>query len=331
MRDPFANFNLTRGPDLRWGIVGMAFAAIGLLMAGVIYVVPFGKSTYTAYLQYSGSVSGGDEVRIAGVNVGSVGTVTLDGDKVVVTFTVDDDQRLGELTEVEVKLLTPVGGHYLAVTPKGDGDLGGVPIPKERTKTPFELSDVLESIEPITGGLDGNTVRETIREVNRAIDGRPDAIRDLMTQGTDLLSVVASHTDQLERGMEVGDEYLGAIAQDKQLLAGFVRHLGGIAAKLADRRTDIITTFQSLKRLAAFVHRPLMAWDDRVEPSISASEEIFRALFTDITKLDEAIAGLREVVGSLGKMVGENGIEIDQSKSVVRNTGLCIPLPGSDC
>lgn len=331
MRDPFQSLNLTRGPDLRWGLIGMAFAGIGLLLAAILYVVPFGKTTYTAHFQYSGSLSGGDEVRIAGVSVGSVGTVRLDGDKVVVEFTVDDDQRLGRLTEVEAKLLTPVGGHYLAVTPAGDGSLGDTPIPRERTKTPYELTDVLESVVPITSNISGDVVRETIREVNKAIDGEPEAVRKLLTQGTDLLGVVASQSDQLERGMQVADEYAAAIAQDKQLLAAFVRHLGGIAVKLADRRTDIITTFQSLKRLAEIVHRPLMAYGDHIEPVVSDAEEIFRTLVGDITKIDGAIAGLREVIGSLGKMVGENGIEVDQSKSVVRNTELCVPLPGSTC
>lgn len=331
MRDPFQNLNLTRGPDLRWGMIGMAFAGIGLLLAGILYVVPFGKTTYAAYFQYSGSVSGGDEVRIAGVTVGSVGTVRLDGDKVVITFTVDDDQRLGRLTEAEVKLLTPVGGHYLALTPAGEGSLGDTPIPRERTKTPYELTDVLESVAPAVSNVSGDVVRETIREVNKAIDGQPEAIRNLMTQGTDLLSVVAGQSDQLERALQTADEYVAATAQDKQLLAAFVRHIGGIAVKLADRRADVVTTFQSLKRLAAVVHRPLMAWGDHIEPVVADTEEIFRTLLGDITKIDGAIGGLREVIGLLGKMVGEDGIEVDQSQSVVRNTGLCVPLPGSTC
>ncbi|WP_341257015.1 MlaD family protein [Gordonia malaquae] len=331
MKDPFANINLTRGSDLRWGIIGMALAGVGLLAAAVLYFIPLGKTDYTAEFRYSGSLSSGDEVRIAGINVGTVGSVTLDGDVVRVGFTVDDDQRLGILTEAEVKLLTPVGGHYLSVTPRGSGSLDGSPIPKERTKTPFELTNVLESMAPVAGELSGNALRETIREVNRAIGGEPDAIRRLMSQGTDLLSSVALQSDQLTRGMRVTDEYVGAIAADKELLAGFVRHLGGVAVKLADRRVDVITTFQSLKRLAKVVHRPIMEWGDRIEPAVDQVEEILQSLLSDVTKIDDAISGLRDVMRTLGNMLGERGVEIDQSESVVTNTGLCVPLPGSPC
>lgn len=331
MRDPFANVNLTRGSDLRWGLIGLALACAGLVTAAALYFIPLGKHDYVANFQYSGSLTAGDEVRIAGVNVGSVGSVTLNGDTVKVVFTVEDDQRLGRLTEAEVKLLTPVGGHYLAVTPKGDGELGDGGIPRERTKTPFELTNVLESVAPISEGLSGDALRETIREVNRAIDGQPDAVRRLTSQGTDLLSVVASQSDQLTRAMRVSEEYVKAVAVDKELLASFVRHLGRIAVKLADRRTEIIQVFQGLRRLSKFVHTPIMAWGDAVEPVVSQGEEVFRQLVGDITKIDGAIAGLRDVMGMLGKMVGANGVEIDQSGSTVTNSALCVPLPGRAC
>lgn len=331
MKDPFVNLNLTRGSDRRWGVIGISFVVIGLLIAGLLYVVPFGKDTYTALLRYSGQVGSGDQVRIAGVAVGSVGDVSLEGDVVEVTFTVDSKHRLGDLTAAEVKLLTPVGGHYLAITPSGDGDLGTTPIPPERTKTPFELTNVLESMVPLTT-VSGDSLRETIREVNRAIAGRPDSIRSLMADGTELLTTLAMQSDQLDRAVHVGDEYVAAIAEDKQLLASLVRHLGGVAVKLADRRTDIIATFQSLRRMAKVVHRPIMAYGDHIEPVVSDVEEILRTLMSDVTKIDNAIAGLEDVIGSLGKMVGEDGeIEIDQSKTVVSGTGVCVPLPGKEC
>ncbi|GAB08237.1 Mce family protein [Gordonia araii NBRC 100433] len=331
MRKLLSDLGIIGNSDVRWGLVGMAAAAVGLVVAGLIFIIPFGESTYTAYMKNSGQLRPGDEVRIAGVNVGKVRTVSLDGARVKARFTVDSGESLGDATSIEVKLLTPVGGHYLAVKPAGDRPLGDTPIPEHRASDSVELTQVMESAAPAFGAFDGSTLRQTILEVNRAIDGQPLAVRNLLTDATDLMTGLALQSDQLDTGRRVADEYIAAIANDKALLAEFVRHLGVVAVKLGKQRENIVTTFQSLRRLAEFVHRPIMAFGDHIEPSISNVEEAFRTLTADLSKIDKAIAGLTEAIQTLSRMLGFKGILFDQSRIVVRNSGLCVPGPGQRC
>ncbi|MFW0789235.1 MlaD family protein [Gordonia sp. CPCC 205333] len=326
--------NLTRGSDFRWGAAGMSVAVIGLIVAALIFVFPFGQSAYAAQLRYSGALNAGDLVRIAGVNVGAVKSVELDGDRVTVKFTVDSDQWLGDRTSVEVKLLTPVGGHYLAVQPAGQRPLGDTMIPPERAKTAFELTNALEAAAPAVDKFDGTTLRNTIDEVNRAIAGEPDAVRNLMSESSSLISGLANQSGQLTSGMRVADEYVAAIAEDKALLAAFVRSLGVVAVKLGTHRQQLVTTFQSLRRLAAIVHRPIVDFGDHIEPSISGVEEIFRKLTGDLGKTDTAIEQLKKAIETISKMIGVDqtkGLLVDQSAITVRNSGLCVPAPGTTC
>ncbi|GED96714.1 MlaD family protein [Gordonia crocea] len=331
MRKLLSDLGIIGNSDVRWGLVGMAAAAVGLVVAGLIFIIPFGERTYTAYMKNSGQLQPGDEVRIAGVNVGKVRSVSLDGARVKARFTVDSGEILGDATSVEVKLLTPVGGHYLAVKPAGDRPLGDVPIPEHRASDSVELTQVMESAAPAFGAFDGSTLRQTILEVNRAIDGQPLAVRNLLTDATDLMTGLARQSDQLDTGRRVADEYVAAIANDKALLAEFVRQLGVVAVKLGKQRENIVTTFQSLRRLAKFVQRPIMAFGDQIEPSISNVEEVFRTLTADLSKIDRAIAGLTEAIQTLSRMLGFKGILFDQSRIVVRNSGLCVPGPGQRC
>ena len=64
-------------------------------------------------------------MRVSGLSVGRVSSVKLDGTKVLVNFTVDDDVALGNRTEASIKTETVLGTKMLEITPRGDGKLQG--------------------------------------------------------------------------------------------------------------------------------------------------------------------------------------------------------------
>src|SRR6188472_1865265 len=68
-----------------------------------------GGDTYYAAFSESGGLKANDEVRIAGVRVGKVETVGLDGDHVKVTFRVEEEADFGKETRADIKVKTLLG------------------------------------------------------------------------------------------------------------------------------------------------------------------------------------------------------------------------------
>ena len=64
-----------------------------------------------------------NEVRVAGVKVGTVTSVGLEGDHVLVKFRVRDGVSLGSLTKASIRIKTLVGAEYLSLDPEGGGKL----------------------------------------------------------------------------------------------------------------------------------------------------------------------------------------------------------------
>ncbi|WP_067689171.1 MCE family protein [Nocardia jejuensis] len=313
--------------QLRWGIAGVAICAVLLLAAGALYVIPFGQRTYVADFKISGGARPGEEVRVAGINVGKISAVDLVGDHVEVSFTVKDDVRVGDLSAVEVKMLTPIGGHYLALAPAGEKTLGSKHIPPERTTTPFELSDILDKGTPIFGKVDAGTTRDTIAELNKALSGQPDALRGVISNANELTGLLADRTRQLDSALQVSDEYVAAIADDKAVVADFVRQLGTVADRLGSRKEDVVDAFNLVKRLLVVLHRPIMAYGDTLEPSVTQLEQLFSKLFEDPNRLDTVVNGLREVIAKLTAMLGTQ-VKIDQ---LAQGVQVCIPFEGRAC
>ena len=106
------------------GAVGLGVIAALLLLAFNIDNIPLlaGRS-HSAALSEAGGLKAGDDVRIAGVKVGKVTAVDLDGDHVRVDFRVGRDTELGSETSATVRIKTILGQKYLALEPAGKGEL----------------------------------------------------------------------------------------------------------------------------------------------------------------------------------------------------------------
>jgi phospholipid/cholesterol/gamma-HCH transport system substrate-binding protein len=87
------------------GIIGSAVTAavtLGAWYYDELPVISSGKY-HSAYFAEAGGLTPGAEVQVAGMRVGSVNSVTLDGDRVLVKFKVADHIRLGDRSEAAVK------------------------------------------------------------------------------------------------------------------------------------------------------------------------------------------------------------------------------------
>ena len=165
------------------GMVGIALVAAIVVAAFSYDKIPFIKGTrdYSAFFAEAGGIKTDSDVRVSGMTVGRVTSIHLEGTKVRVEFTVDDDIDLGDRTEAAIKTETVLGAKMLELTPRGDGKLAGT-IPLERTKSPYELSDALGDLTTTISGLDttqlssslstlAQTFAETPPELKLALDG----------------------------------------------------------------------------------------------------------------------------------------------------------------
>ena len=72
---------------------------------------------YTAKFTEAAGLKPGNEVRVAGVKVGEVDDVTLDGDRVNVTFRVENTW-IGDQTQATIQIKTILGQKYLSLNPR---------------------------------------------------------------------------------------------------------------------------------------------------------------------------------------------------------------------
>ncbi|WP_084534531.1 MlaD family protein [Nocardia yamanashiensis] len=317
--------------DRRWGLAGLAGVVVLAAGFGVVYASDFDVRTQTAYLTDAGSVRVGDPVRIAGVTVGEVKSLAAQGNRVEMRFTVAEDVFLGAQTTLAVRMLTIVGGHYLAVVPAGTEPLGGNPIPADRVVLPYSLPKVFqEAIRPVSE-IDGTVLRQNVAALESAVSENPHAIGTTLTAVGTIVDIMNRQNADISRSLQLADEYVDALNGGKQVLITLIQSFR-ILETLVENHTFEVN--QAMTVLARTLDRaaPLaQAWDTTLRPMAVPLADSLPKLDEIGTKLQALLDSLRGIGAQLQPLISAQGLSLDQSATTITGAAICVPVPGRVC
>lgn len=185
--------------------LGFFFAFTGL--STLILAITLSNGSFGDRHQYKavfGDVTGmakGDDVRIAGVAVGSVSKVEIvNRDKALVTFGVDSDVPLTANTNATIKFRNLVGQRYIALTQGASGAKTilktGSTIPQERTKDALDLNVLLNGFKPVFQALSPSDTNKFAYEIVQTLQGESGTVENLLARTSSLTNTLAGR-DQL--------------------------------------------------------------------------------------------------------------------------------------
>jgi phospholipid/cholesterol/gamma-HCH transport system substrate-binding protein len=238
------------------GVIGLV-VAVALILAGLQYDrLPFiaGGVRYQAYFADAGGLLTGDYVTVAGVNVGKVEKVELDGTDVQVTFAMDENIQLGDSTRADIKTNTILGRKSLEVTPEGSEVMSvGSAIPLERTNSPYSLNDALGDLTTSVSYLDtqqlndalnaaSDTLADTPPELRAALDGasrlsasinaRDESLEDLLKRAESVTGILAERSDQINSLVVDGNQLLGELDRRRNAISELITNVSAVSRQL---------------------------------------------------------------------------------------------------
>lgn len=318
--------------ELRWGIAGAVVVTLALVVSAIIFVLPIGKSTYTAEMSEAGSIKAGDDVRAAGVPVGKVKSVELQSDTVEMKFTVDSDVFLGEETTLDIRMLTVVGGHYVAVNPAGTSALGNRSIPADHVRLPYSLSQVFQDAAAPIADVDGETLRKNFAAVQTSIATSPDGIRRTGNAIESLVDILDKQNDDVSRMLAFVDEYLSAVNTSKSVLGGLITDITQMETIAIDKRAEIKESITIIGEVLSRIAALEPTWQSTLKPMAYKLAESIPELERLEGKLDGVVASVQDLLSRVQNLVApQGGVVLDQSAATIAAPTLCIPVPGKGC
>jgi phospholipid/cholesterol/gamma-HCH transport system substrate-binding protein len=235
------------------------------LLAITIGNVSFGATnTYKAVFSDATGVVKGDDVRVAGVKVGTVqGVEILDRTQAEVEFKVETDTKLTESTYATIRYRNLVGQRYIALT-EGDGESGvlkdGDTIPLDRTQPALDLTILFNGFKPLFAAMNPEDVNKLSYELIQVFQGEGGTLESLLDHTASVTNTLASR-DQLigdlianlnetletvgDRDDELSDliiqfrKFIGGLSQDREAILGPLDSISKLAVETSQLVTGI--------------------------------------------------------------------------------------------
>jgi phospholipid/cholesterol/gamma-HCH transport system substrate-binding protein len=270
--------------------------ATSLLVVTIGNVSFNAKNEYKAVFSDATGVVNGDDVRIAGVKVGSVEDVAIhDGDKAIVTFTVDEDAQVTAGTNAAIRYRNLVGQRYISLS-QGVGNPSilreGATIPLTRTQPALDLTVLFNGFKPLFEALSPEDINKLSYEIITVFQGEGGTLESLLAHTASVTSTLASRDQIIGELIDNLNQVMVTLGDRDEQLSELLVRLREFVSGLSQDREAILGSLESISDLA-------------VETS---------GLVTGIRKpLAKDISELREVAGTLDR----NKAEVDRALQVL--------------
>lgn len=258
-------------------------ATIGIVAIVAITLAAFnfetlfsGATTYRAEFPEAAGLQAQDRVTVAGVEAGRVQSVELEGDHVLVEFSVDD-AWVGNRTTASIEIATLLGSKFLALDPRGDAEQDpDAAIGRDRTKSPFDVVDAFNGLSGTIDRLDTNqlagslttladTFRNTPPEVRGALDGlsrlsntissRDAQLKQLLANTRQLSTTLAERRGDVVKLVNDGNLLLGELQRRKDAIANLLNGVHKLSVQLrglvADNNEQLRPALETLDKVLA--------------------------------------------------------------------------------
>jgi phospholipid/cholesterol/gamma-HCH transport system substrate-binding protein len=180
-------------------LVGIAVLALGFIAALNSDSLPIigGGTTYSAEFSEAAGLTTDNDVRVAGVKVGKVSAIKIDGASVKVSFKVKD-AWLGDKTTAAIKIKTLLGQKYLSLDPQGVGTLNpDQAIPRDRTMSPFDVLDAFRGLSQTVDNINTDQLAQSFDTITQTFANTPTDVKGALSGLSKLSDTIAKRDSQL--------------------------------------------------------------------------------------------------------------------------------------
>lgn len=213
------------------------------------------RKTLTASFPRTVSVYEGSDVRVLGVPVGTVDSVTPSGTEVVVTMSYDPEVTIPADASAVIIAPSIVGDRFIQITPAytggevlADGEILGT----DRTSAPLELDDIYQSLDDLNVALGPNGANENgalsdLLEVTADnFAGEGAQFNETIGNFGDLSETLDANKEELFGSLAEVQAFVSTLAENDTTVRQFNQSLSDVSQLLAGERQELVSSLDNL-------------------------------------------------------------------------------------
>ncbi|MFI9380506.1 MCE family protein [Kutzneria sp. NPDC052558] len=193
-------------------------------------------------------------VKVNDVPVGRVDKVRLapDGWSALVTMTVNGEVRLPADAHAYLRQSSLLGEKFVELTTgSGPALADGATIPLARTNRNPQVEEVLGALSMLLNGGGVAQLQTITQQVNLALGGNEDNVRDLLSKVDTLVAGLDGHRDDITKALDGLAKLAKTLDDRKSQITGAIDGLTPGMTVLAQQRDDLTKMVDALDHLSA--------------------------------------------------------------------------------
>jgi phospholipid/cholesterol/gamma-HCH transport system substrate-binding protein len=285
--------------------VAVAVVATIIVTASLLNLSSQSRTGYSALFTDASGLQPGDFVDIAGVQVGTVTGVQLQGRLALVHFTADSDQRLTTTTRADVDYANLLGQQLISLVPgptSGTPLVAGAQIPVSRTAPALDLTGIFNGFEPLFAALTPQQVNELTASIIQIFQGESGNVSNLVTQTASLTENLAQRQQLIGQVIDNLSAVAGTLDAHDQQLVTMIDQFDSLVTGVANERGQIGTTIDSLSGLTQAVSGLLTKSQPTLDQAINAVVSASHTAAQDQSGFDGVLSNLPSFIATLDKV-----------------------------
>ena len=316
---PLESYNTT------WLGLG-AVAVIAVVIAGMlaVHMLGVGYRRYTAEFAQAASLRAGNPVMVAGIPMGTVTSMKLDGDHVEAGLKVRDDIVLGKDSKAQIRVATILGSRYVAIEPDGPGSLPHNTFGLTHTEVPYDLQAALKDATTTFEQVDSDRFAQSLTTLGKQLERMPDVVPQAVQNVNTLSSIIAQRRDELGQLLKNTEQVTNTLRRQQAGIGNLVNQGQDLLGQFVARRAVFHAMMASLTSLVDTMSQILV--NDR--PGVDALIADMRDFMAIVGKHDDLVRSMLQVTPIFlregANLTGDgNGINFNAPNGLLIDSWMC--------
>ncbi|AQT79870.1 mammalian cell entry protein [Mycolicibacterium litorale] len=282
-----------------------------LIVGGIALLIRqafFKPNTITAYFTSATAIYPGDEVRVAGVKVGTIKSIQAQGTKAKLVLAVDRDVPVPANAEAVIVAQNLVGARYVQLTPpyedSGPKMADGAVIGLDRTAIPVEWDEVKTQLNRLatdlgpTSDVSNTSVGRFIDSAANALDGNGEKLRDTIAQLSGVSRVLADGSGNIVDTVKNLQTFVTALRDSNTQIVQFQDRLASLSSVVDGSRSDLDGALTNLSSAVVDVRRFIAGSRNQTSEQIQRLSSVTQNLANNKLVLENLLHVAPNAVGN---------------------------------
>lgn len=290
---------------LKIGATGIVVLVLSIVVALNFQSLPVvGGKGYQANFSEAAGLRSGNEVRVAGVKVGQVSDVELEGDHVAVSFRVND-AWIGDNSTAAIKIKTLLGQKYLSLDPQGEREMStSDPIPMQRTMAPYDVIEAFSGLSDTVGDIDSKQLADSFNTMSQTFADTPGQVRGAVNGLSALSQTISSRDQQLQQLLKNTSNVSKTVADRNEEFEKLLSDGNQLLQEVHSRRESIHQLLVGTQRLSTELSGLIDENSGQLRPALEQLDRVTKLLQRNQGNLDKTLQSFAPFTRMFANVLG---------------------------